>query len=211
MKNNTIQSPIFWGNHAPLSTLVSAGLMIMATSRLAFALALTVALVWVNMLTVLIVSVGKPILPKKGLEILRVFLASFFGSLYLLFSYFVNPFLAMEITFLITLAPLYCIGSGICRRTADLDPEDAVLKAFLEALVLGSILIALALIREPLGFGSLSFPGGPQGMAVLVFSGTLYFPVRVVAGASGGLLLLGYGLSLFRRFKARHSGGEAKQ
>jgi Na+-transporting NADH:ubiquinone oxidoreductase subunit NqrD len=202
---------MFWGTNAPLSTLAGAGLMIMATSRLAFAITLAGAIVWVNVLTMLIVSFGKPLFPQKGRELLWVFLAGSLGSLYLLFFYLVNPFLAMEITFLIALVPLFCIGSGICRRAASLEPEAAILKAFLEALVLGGILIALALIREPLGFGSLSLPGGLKGMVVLVFSGSVYFPVRIIANASGGLLLLGYGLALFRSFKARYSGGEDAQ
>jgi hypothetical protein len=30
-----------------------------------------------------------------------------------------------------------------------------------------------------------------------------YFPARIIAGASGGLLLLGYVLALFRRLKRR--------
>ncbi|GHV30989.1 hypothetical protein AGMMS4952_18850 [Spirochaetia bacterium] len=211
MKGTPIQSHIFWGAHAPLSTLTGAGLMVVATSHLAFALTLTGALIWVNVLTVVIVSFGKTLLPKKGRELLCVFLACFSGSLYLLLIFFASPFLAMEITFLITLIPLYSTGSGICRRVEGLENEDAILKAFLEALVFGGILIALALIREPLGSGSLSLPGGSQGMVVLGVGGTgAYFPVHIIANASGGLLLLGYGLALFRRRKAR-SGGEDEQ
>jgi Na+-transporting NADH:ubiquinone oxidoreductase subunit NqrD len=211
MKIDT-QSHVFWGTNAPLSTLVSAGLIIMATSRLAFAITLTGALMWVYGLTALILGFAKPILPKNRREILRIFLSGFLGSLYLLLLYLGSPFLAMETTFLILLAPLSCIGSGICRRVEALEPEEAFTKALLEALVLGGILIALALIREPLGFGSLSLPGGVQGIVILASSGsTLYFPVQIIASASGGLLILGYGLSLFRHFKARHSGGEDTQ
>jgi hypothetical protein len=115
----------------------------------------------------------------------------------------------METTFLLLMCSLSCIGSGISRRVADLDPKKAILKSLLEALVLGGILIALALIREPWGFGSLSLPGGPQGLVMLVsFGSSLYFPVRVIATASGGLLLLGYGLALFRRLKNRYFRGE---
>jgi hypothetical protein len=210
--NNRAQAYLFWGANAPLSTLISAGLMIMATTRLAFALIVTGALVWTYGMTVLIVGFAKPILPKKGREILWVFLSSFLGSLYLMLIHFVSPYLAMETTFIILLAPLYCIGSGICRRLEALDPEESIPKALLEALVLGGILVALALIREPLGFGVFSLPGGPQGIVtVLSFGSSLYFPMRIIAGSSGGLLLLGYGLTLFRRFRTRYarSGEEA--
>jgi hypothetical protein len=184
--------------------------MIMATSRLAFAIVTAGALLWIYGLTVVIMGCAKPILPKKGRELLWVFLACFLGSLYLLFLYFSSSFLAMETTFLIALTPLSCIGSGICRRTAALENKDAIRKALSEALVLGSILLALALIREPLGFGSLSFPGGLQGMVILGSSGP-YFPVQIIANASGGLLLLGYGLTLFRRFRNRYARREDPQ
>jgi Na+-transporting NADH:ubiquinone oxidoreductase subunit NqrD len=200
----------FWGADAPLSTLTGAGLMLVATSRLAFAISAAGALVWVYALTALILGFAKPILPKRGLSILHLFLVSFWGSLYMLIFHCINPYLGMETTFLFLLCPLSCAGSGICRRIDGLALKEAILKAFLEALVLAVLLIGLALIREPLGFGSLTLPGGPQGLVVL-FSpgasgppgGTVYFPMRIIAGASGGLLLLGYALILFRRFKYR--------
>jgi hypothetical protein len=205
-----VVSRLFWGAEAPLSTLAAAGLMIIATSRLAFALAAGGALLWVYTLTALVLGFAKPILPKKGLPVLQLFLASFWGSLYMLIFHGINPYLGMEITFLLLLCPLCCAGSGICRRIEGLVPQESILKAFLEALVLAVLLIALALIREPLGFGSLTLPGGPQGLVALFSpaasaSGSpgLYFPVRIIAASSGGLLLLGYVLILFRRFKPR--------
>jgi hypothetical protein len=187
--------------------------MIIATSRLAFALGAAGGLIWVYTLTALILSFAKPILPKRGLLVLHLFLISFLGSLYILIFYGINPYLGMETTFLFLLCPLSCAGSGICRRIEGLPRQKSILKAFVEALVLGGLLIALALIREPLGFGSLTLPGGPQGLAVLfVFgapAGALYFPVRIISGASGGLLLLGYALILFRRLKDRSARKEA--
>jgi Na+-transporting NADH:ubiquinone oxidoreductase subunit NqrD len=201
---------LFWGADAPLSTLTGAGLMIVATSRLAFAISAAGALVWVYALAALILSFAKPILPKRGLPVLHLFLVSFLGSLYMLIFNCINPYLGMETTFLLLLCPLCCAGSGICRRIEGLAPQESIFKAFLEALVLAVLLVALALIREPLGFGSLTLPGGPQGLVALFAPGSpgspgesLYFPVRIIAASSGGLLLLGYILILFRRFKYR--------
>jgi hypothetical protein len=200
----------FWGADAPLSTLTGAGLMLIATGRLAFAVSAAGALIWVYVLTALVLGFAKPILPKKGLPVLHLFLVSFWGSLYSLIFHCINPYLGMETAFLFLLCPLSCAGSGICRRLEGLAPRESILKAFLEALVLGVLLIALALIREPIGFGSLTLPGGSQGLVALFSSGapgssggTVYFPVRIIAEASGGLLLLGYALILFRRFKYR--------
>jgi Na+-transporting NADH:ubiquinone oxidoreductase subunit NqrD len=204
---------LFGGAHAPLSTLMSAGLMIIATSRLAFAVAGAGALVWVYTLTALVLGLAKPILPKRGIPVLQFFLPAFWGSLYILIFHCINPFLGMETTFLLLLCPLSCVGSGICRRIEGLAHRDSILRAFLEALSLGGVLVALALIREPLGFGSLTLPGGPQGLAVLFAPesplSAAYYPAQIIAGASGGLLLLGYVLALFRRFKRRFAREDA--
>jgi Na+-transporting NADH:ubiquinone oxidoreductase subunit NqrD len=204
---------LFFGAHAPLSTLMSVGLMISATSRLAFAIAATGALAWVYTLMALILGFAKPILPKKGLLVLQLMLAGFLGSLYSLIFQCANPYLGMETTFLLLLCPLSCVGSGICRRIEGLARREAILEAFLEALALGGVLVALALIREPLGFGSLTLPGGPQGLVALfaleAAESAVYFPARIIAGASGGLLLLGYALALFRRFKRRFAREDA--
>jgi hypothetical protein len=204
---------LFAGPHAPLSTLMSAGLMILATSRLAFALSAAGALLWVYTLTALILGFAGPILPKRGLAVLQIFLTSFLGSLYILIFHCVNPYLGMETTFLLLLCPLSCVGSGICRRIGGLARRDSILKAFLEALVLGVVLLALALIREPLGFGSLTLPGGPQGLVILFGpdpgGSAAQFPALIIAGVSGGLLLLGYALVLFRRFKRRFAREDA--
>jgi Na+-transporting NADH:ubiquinone oxidoreductase subunit NqrD len=195
------------GTNAPLSTLTGAGLIIIATSRLAFALGAAGALMWVYTLTALILSFAKPILPKRGLPVLQLVLISFLGSMYILIFHCINPYLGMENTFLFLLCPLSCAGSGICRRIEGLPHRKSILRALVEALVLGGLLVALALIREPLGFGSLTLPGGPQGLVALFAfgspDGALYFPVRIIAGASGGFLLLGYALILFRRLKDR--------
>jgi Na+-translocating ferredoxin:NAD+ oxidoreductase RnfE subunit len=205
--NSSVAACLFERVNAPLSALTGAGLMIIATSRLAFALGAAGALVWVYTLTALILSVAKPILPKRGLPVLQLFLVSFLGSLYMLIFHCLNPYLGMETSFLFLLCPLSCVGSGICRRIEGLALRKSILKAFLEALVLGGLLIALSLIREPLGFGALTLPGGPQGLVTLFAlgspAGSLYFPVRILAGASGGLLLLGYVLILCRRLKSR--------
>jgi Na+-transporting NADH:ubiquinone oxidoreductase subunit NqrD len=207
MKMAKQNSHPFWGNNAPLSTLFNAALMIIATARLSFAITAAGALIWVYGIGALVAGFAKPILPEKGRDIVWVFLSSFLGSLYLLLFYFISPYLAMETLFIVTLVPLSFIGSGVCGRIASLEPEEALSKSLAEALVLGGILIALSLIREPWGFGSLSLPGGKEGIVELFRLGDdLFFPISIFASSSGGLLILGYGLTLFRRFKKQYGG-----
>jgi hypothetical protein len=94
-----------------------------------------------------------------------------------------------------------CTGSGLFERINSLEIDRAVSRAVGEAAVLGLLIIAFSLIREPLGYFSLSLPGGVQGI-VKIFSldGETLLPVRIIAGSAGALLLLGYGVGLYRYF-----------
>ncbi|MDR2020017.1 MAG: hypothetical protein LBQ14_04550 [Treponema sp.] len=198
------RSHIFLGSHAPLSTLAGAGLLIMGSGRTAYALLTAGALVWVYALTVLVLTAAKPLLPVRGKTALEIFTASFFGSFFLLLFSFFNPLLSMELTLLVLLTPVSCVVSQVCRRTGNLEAGQAVGRALLEGLILGLLVLALALIREPLGFGSLSVPGGPRGIILFFDYGGLYFPVKTAAVSSGALIFLGYAVVIFRRCRSRY-------
>jgi hypothetical protein len=176
----------------------------MASIRTAFALVSAGALVWVYCGTVLIAWAARPFFPEWGKNLVFIFLSSFLGGLYLLFLGLLSPLLAMETALFVSLVPVGCMGSGLPRRTETLDGRGSVVLAGTEALTLGGLIFALALIREPVGLGSLSLPGGARGIVELFNSREgAFFPVQVIAGSTGGFLLLGYGTALFRRYRAR--------
>jgi hypothetical protein len=207
MINPYMRSHPFWGLHAPLSTLINAGLILMASVRTAYAILILGALFWVYGLMVLILVFCKKYFPRRGQEILFVFLASFLGSMYLMLIYFINPPLAMEISFLVVLVPLACIACGICGRIKNREIEEALGCALTEALILGGLIIILALIREPWGFGVFSIPGGQAGIIELFsLEDSRFFPIQVISTSAGGLLLLGYALALFHHFQNRYIG-----
>jgi hypothetical protein len=195
------QNRLFWGSVSPLANLTGGGLLIMASSRLSFALTCAGALLWVYGLSALISGGGKKIFPRKGKSLALIFLSSFVGSLYLLALWFASPVLAMENFFILSLVPLMCAGSGIFDRIEALALDEAVTRALGEAAVLGGLIIAFSLIREPLGYLTLSLPGGFRGI-VQIFSAReeIFLPVRIISGSSGALLILGYGISVYRRF-----------
>jgi hypothetical protein len=202
MKN----SHVFWGSLSPLAGLGGGGLLVMGSVRLAYALIAAGALFWVYGFSVLVVSSAKRILPDRGRTALLTTLSAFLGGVYLLLWWFICPVAAMEVFFLVSLVPLICAGSGIFSRVESLDIPDALARALSEAAVLGGLLTLLSLIREPLGFGSLSLPGGAQGMVPLfALKGESVTTVRVVAGSAGALLLLGYGAALYRYFRKIHA------
>jgi hypothetical protein len=174
----------------------------MASGRLAYAIVTAGALLWVYSLSVLATFPGQRFFPKRGKKLVLVFLSSFIGSIYVLLLCLGGPILGIEVFFLVSLVPLLCTGSGIFERINALELDEAVSQAFWEAFVLGGLIIAFSLIREPLGYCSLSLPGGAHGIVkIFSFGGEIFLPIRIIAGSAGGLLLLGYGMGLYHYFR----------
>jgi hypothetical protein len=174
----------------------------MASCRLAYAILCAGALLWIYGISVLAVFPSRRFFPRSGTRLVLAALCSVSGSLYLLLIWFVNPLLGMEMFFIVNFASLVCPGSGIFERVKTMDLGEAVPRALSEAAVLALLIVALALIREPLGYLSLSLPGGRRGIVLLFSSGAeTILPIRVFASSSGALLLLGYGTGLYRHFK----------
>jgi hypothetical protein len=59
-----------------------------------------------------------------------------------------------------------------------------------------------------LGLGTLSIPGGAQGIVEILGSADkdAFVPARILSASAGGLLLLGYGTALYRYFRERSHG-----
>lgn len=197
--------------YTPLSTLAGAGILLMASSRLSFGLTVGAALLWVYDGTMTAVFFAYPVYPKIGKKIVLILLTCVLASCFLLLIWLYSPLLGLETGYVILLIPCYCIGSPIFAQVRR--PEDRgdiksafktlILKTSLEAASLGILIIAFALIREPLGFVGLSLPGGPAGIIELfpALEEDMFLPIRLVSGTAGGLLLLGYGAALFRSIK----------
>jgi hypothetical protein len=180
----------------------------MASSRFAFALICTGALIWVYGFLALIFSSARPIMPSHGRKLVLLFLSSFFCGIFMLLVGLLNPLLIMGMSFFLILIPPSCLGSGLFDSSVSVLPGELVSRALLEAVILAGIILAFALIREPLGMRTLSFPGGVQGI-IEVFGGNdgdTFIPVRVLSVSAGGLLLLGYGTALFRYFRELDTG-----
>jgi hypothetical protein len=211
--SRTNQSHIFWGADSPLACLSGGSLLVMASCRLSYALVISGALLWVYGLSVLMDFPCRPVFPRRGKSLVILFLSAFAGSVYLLLITFANPVLGMELFFMLSLVPLVCIGSGIMERTAKLKLGSAVSRAFSEAAVLSLFIVAFSLIREPLGYFSLSLPGSPHGIIQIFSSGKEsigkegFLPIFIISGSSGALLILGYGVSLYRYLNSTYNSG----
>jgi len=203
--NNRLSSHLFWGSHSPFSALTGSALIILASSRLAFALICAAALIWVYGLTTLIFTASRRIMPSNRRMIILLFLSSFLCAFFMIFLGLINPLLVFGTVFFLLLIPPCCLGSGFFEALESVDPAEATSRALLEAITLSGIIIAFALIREPLGMGTLSLPGGFQGVIELFNAGELeaFVPLRILSVSGGGLLLLGYATALYRYLRER--------
>jgi hypothetical protein len=209
--NKTPNYHILWSNTSPLTCLSGAALLIMASDRLAHAIITVGALVWVYCFSSLSAHAGVRLFPRRGRLVLLAFLSSFFAGLYLLLLWILSPLCALQTFFIVSFIPVFCVASAIFKRLETLSLEETVSESFSESLILGALIVIFALIREPLGYLSLSLPGGAQGVILLFsFQGESFLPIYLIAGSSGALLLLGYFLGLYRYLRSKYVPQEEK-
>jgi hypothetical protein len=208
----------FWGSLSPLGGLSGAGLLVMASARLSWAITIAGSLLWTFAFSSLVFAIMASKIKAKFFPVFgrsHVFtcLAAFFGSSYLLLFWLLCPFAAFEVFFLLLLVPLFCASSGIFERimaaseNAYSDPFDHVTDASSQAVVLAVLISGFSIIREPLSYCSLSLPGTSDGMVTIVnFMSGSFFPIGIFATTAGALLLLGYFICLYQYFKSVMSG-----
>jgi hypothetical protein len=201
-------SPALLKKISVTAALPGCGLLVIASGRLSHALIAAGALVWVCGMTSFVIYAAHRILPRQGRIILISFLASFMAAVYLFFLWLLSPLCALESFFAVSLVPVFYMASGVSRRSCSVNASDSF---FLETLSLCVLLPAFALIREPLGFVSLSLPGGPQG-SVMLFSFNMesFLPIQLFASSGGALLLLGYCFALYNYNRAGKGGRNVK-
>ncbi|MDR1220314.1 MAG: hypothetical protein LBK73_12000 [Treponema sp.] len=206
MTKNAIQ--IFFNTRNPLFTLMCMGLLLFSSSRLSFAIVIAVALVWVYVLTALALFAARPILPKEGRGAVMVFLSSLITLFFLFILWFISPLLTIELLYVTLLVPVSFIGAFPREKLDSLNASETMVETLSQTGAIGCVIIALSLVREPLGFMTLSFPGGVQGFIEL-FNGsdaTGFFSLRILAVASGAFFLLGYMTALFYTIIKRFRG-----
>jgi Na+-transporting NADH:ubiquinone oxidoreductase subunit NqrD len=182
-----------------LAALSGGSLLVLASTRFSHALIGGLALLWVYILTGLALRI--PVLPRWGREGTRIVLSSFITGVFVFILSLLCPVLTLDSLLFLILCPLCCVSSGALDRIEKLTPGEAVLHSYREGSILAVLILILSLIREPLGYGTISLPGGRQGILCLInFSGESFLPVRILSLSGGAFFLLGYGAALFRRF-----------
>jgi len=200
--NSHLQSHIFWGTNSPLTSFTGAALFVIASDRISSAIVCLLALLWVNLLTMLAAGTGRKFFPAQGGNAVLVFVSSFAALLFFFIVWLLSPLTAMESTLFIVLCPALLVSSNLYSRAAEYDTLEMLSQGAAEAFVMGMLILALALIREPLGFGSVSIPG--SGLIRFAKEG----PLGLLQFSSGALILLGYGTALYRHHRNQYTNSE---
>jgi hypothetical protein len=153
------------------------------------------------------------VLPLFGRKLIIMLLAGFLASLFYIALSLIAPTLAVESSLSIMfIPPIYCLagfnydsmGAGIRAKNVQQKPDApsvfSVLRPPLEFLASVSVMmVGLALIREPLGYATLSLPGGTDGIIELFNpNDDGHYTLHIISQSAGALLILGYLLALFR-------------
>jgi len=209
--NARFSSHPFWGAYSPLSSLLGVPLIIMASNRFSFALVCAFALVWVYGLTALVFAKSQAIMPEWGKPIIVIFLSVFFSGIFMLVLSIFNPLLVVGRYLVFLLTPACCLGTRLFEGKQAAVLDGLILRSLVEAAVLGGITLALSLIREPLGMGTLSFPVLVQSVGELfqLTKDGSFVLLHFLSVSAGALVLLGYGIALFRYCKVKWGGGTA--
>ena len=195
----------FWGYLSPLGGLTGAGLLIMASARLSWAITVAGSLFWVYGFTsfsfaLLSSLIGDKFFPVNGRTAVYTCLASFWGILYMFLFWILSPFAALEVFMLLLLVPLFCASSSITQDSSEI--SDNVTNAFSQAAIIACLIILFSIIREPLSYCSLSVPGTYHGMiTIMYFNENSFFPIGIFASSAGALLLLGFIICLYQYTK----------
>jgi hypothetical protein len=200
--NGQTQSHLFWGANSPLTSLTGAALLVIATGRIAFALIALVNLLFVYVFTLVTVKLGAAVFPDRGQNTVLLFLASLFSSLFFILLWIVDPVLSMECSFIVILAPAVFVSSRLCARVVEYDMLEIISQTIAESFIMGMLILAVALIREPLGFGSLSVPG----FDIVRF--VTEAPLRFFQSSAGALVILGYALAVYRHHRNQYTNSE---
>jgi hypothetical protein len=210
VNKNSITGFLFRFFHRPLTMLSATALLIIASSRLAFAIIALINLVVVCLLTAMISESLKRVrlfkqsgyeirlFPKKNQNLVYLFLANFTGCVFFFVYYCISPLLAIETIFITLFVPIFAYLEKIGEKYSDLSLFRVAKSCFFESACLGFLVVIIALIREPLGYATLSLPGGTGGIIELFNNDNSFpFTIEIISLSSGAFLFVGFIMVVF--------------
>jgi hypothetical protein len=170
-------------------SLTGFALIVSASSRLSYSAAVLVLLAGIYGITLTVIRFGKIIIPEKYRTSIIILILTFISSLFYLVMNMINPVSALELYVMVFLVPITFLSSQIVKRSDALSHGEAIVLGIKEALILGGTIIVVALIREPLAYGTLSLPFGGKPLNILPNSLRERLVLQTFAGPLGGFIL----------------------
>ncbi len=206
--NQYDKSNPWWGLNSPLMSLTGLALIVSASSRLSFSITVSLLLVGIYAVTLLVIQVCKSIIPEKFKTVIVIMAVTFISSLLYLLITLISPVSALELYFMVFLIPVTFLSSNIVKRVERLSQAEGILQGIKEALTLGLIIIAVSLIREPLGYGTLSIPIMDRTVNLLPDAIRDRVAFQVFAASPGVFIIVAYLIGLMRLISRQGMGKE---
>ena len=208
MLNETVQKYAYTWTEPPFVPLSAVTLIVLATGRLSTALIAIAALFWTFTFSLLICHCLKKLLPESGKRFIVIMVSSLIASFFYLMLYIINPIIALESSLLIAITPFIYCSYRFEKKDRGAELSEILLPPLSVVFSVSILMFAFALIREPLGYASLSMPGGKTGIVELFNrSGSFPYAVEFIAASAGAFLILGYVLAVFRRINRHRDSG----
>ncbi|MDR2491143.1 MAG: hypothetical protein LBD20_07055 [Spirochaetaceae bacterium] len=208
MRNETLRKFAYSWTEPPYIPLSAVTLIVLATGRLSAALIGIAALFWTFTFSLCICRCLKKLLPESGKRFIVIMVSSLIASFFYLILYGINPVMAIESSLHIAVTPFIYCSYRFEKQDGGTELSEIVLPPLSAVFSISVLMFAFALIREPLGYASLSLPGGKAGIIELFNRGGGFpYAVEFIARSAGVLLILGYVLAAFRRINRDRDSG----
>jgi hypothetical protein len=193
-----------WGSHSPLMSLTGAALIAAASGRFSHSIVVFLFLAGIYTITLSIIHLGKPIIPERYRTALIIMIVTFISSLFYLMINLINPVSALELYLIIFLIPITFLSSELNKNSENQSPNEEIIFGIKQALILGGIIILIALVREPLGYGTLSIPFIGKTINLLPDSIKELVVLQIFAAPLGAFILTACLIALIRLFSGNH-------
>jgi hypothetical protein len=194
-----------WGSKSPLMSLTGIALIVSASGRFSSAAIVFLLLAGIYTLALSIILFGKTIIPARYKTALVIAIVTFISSLFFLIVELIHPVTALELNLIIFLIPIVFLSSKIVQRIDHLSVGEGIALGMKEALMLGGIILVVALIREPLGYGTLSIPFVGSMVKLLPDAIRERTALQVFASPVGGFILSACLIALIRLLSPRQA------
>ncbi len=198
-----IDATPFWSPRGPLQSLSCAVLLIAASDRLSHGLIVSLSAILSYSLAPLLSGLGERSVPPRARTFVRVITVSAVGAIVARMAALAWPVTAFSLSLYLGAIPVCILASRVLDSAESRGALRAAADAAREALVLAVLIVALALVREPLGYGVLSLPSHDGYFLVLRSELLQSVAARAVSATAGALILLSYVLALHRRVRFR--------